>query len=66
MMVNSGSTNSVDITTTLIVKITGLPQTGEDPGALFTKAGERALSEEMKEKFRHSKGKEGTGCPTHQ
>jgi hypothetical protein len=41
----------VSIDTTLIARIIGLPKVGEDLTLLFNKAGERALSKVMKEKF---------------
>jgi hypothetical protein len=49
----------VSIDTALIAWITGLPKAGEDPTTLFNKAGERALSEAMKEKFHTFRGKRG-------
>jgi hypothetical protein len=52
----------VSIDTALIAQITGLPKAGEDPTILFNKVGERALSEEMKEKFHTFRGKKGIGC----
>jgi hypothetical protein len=51
--------NEVEIIIVLIAKITGLPQSGEDLGALFTKVGERTLLEAMKEKFITVRGKRG-------
>jgi hypothetical protein len=48
---------SIDIV--LIAQITGLPKAGENLTTLFNKEGERALSEEMKEKFHTFRGKRG-------
>lgn len=48
----------MSIETALIARIIGLPK-GEDPTTLLNKAGERALSEAMKEKFHTFRGKRG-------
>jgi hypothetical protein len=51
----------VSIDTQLVVAwITGFPKAGEDPTTLFTnKVGEKALSENMKDKFNTFRGKRG-------
>jgi hypothetical protein len=56
----------VSIDTALIARIIGLPKVGEDPTILFNKAGERSLSESMKEKFHTFRGEKGIGCHEHQ
>jgi hypothetical protein len=47
----------VSIDTVFIAQITGIPKAREGPTILFNKAGERALSKEMKEKFQNFRGK---------
>jgi hypothetical protein len=49
----------MSIYTSLIAWITGLPKIGEDSTTLFNKAGEKALSEAMKEKFHTFRGERG-------
>jgi hypothetical protein len=50
----------VSIDTQLIAWITGFPKEREDPTTLFTnKAGEKPLSENMKDKFHTFRGKRG-------
>jgi hypothetical protein len=50
---------TIEINTTLISKITRIPQTSKYPGALFAKVEKPTLSEEMKEKFGIVRGKRG-------
>jgi hypothetical protein len=47
----------MSIHTVLISQITWLPKSEEDPTIFFNKAGERALSKAMKEKFQTFRGK---------